>query len=141
MTIGSPRFEVILFVPAFAFAWWLASLQPTRVPVAAPQVSPDAVEAEETAGDDGAPPATEPPPSVPVADGPWEGERLKPKVLTPTIVRTAHGFLDLPMGDERFVEIDGTRYVFRVEHHYHPPGFVGGPTGWHKGVTVYEIAP
>jgi hypothetical protein len=45
----------------------------------------------------------------------------------------------LPMGDERFVAIDGHRYVFVLERHYHPPGFVGAPNGWHKGVTVYEL--
>ena len=131
--------EVILFVPAFAFAWWLASLQPTRAPVVSPQPSPDGAEDEQAAGGDRLPVA-EPPQSV-ATSGPWNGHRMKPKVLTPGIVRAAYSFLDLPMGDERFLEIDGKRYVFRLEHHYHPPGFVGGPNGWHKGVTVYEIAP
>ena len=136
-TVDFPS-EVILFVPAFAFAWWLASLQPTRVPVA-PQPSPEAAEDEQSADVDSLPVADRPP-SVP-ASGPWDGHRMKPKVLTPGIVRAAYSFLDLRMGDERFLEIDGKRYVFRLEHHYHPPGFVGGPNGWHKGVTVYEIAP
>ena len=36
-------------------------------------------------------------------------------------------------------ELFRKRYVFVLERHYHPPGFVGGPTGYHKGVTVYEF--
>ena len=34
-------------------------------------------------------------------------------------------------------KVDGLKYMARVEPHYHPPGFKGGPNGWHKGVTVY----
>ena len=67
------------------------------------------------------------------------GERVKLKVVTPQIVDVAKTFLTLPMGDERYAEVDGRRYVFVLEWHYHPPGFVGGPNGWHKGVTVYEL--
>ncbi|HXN33519.1 MAG TPA: hypothetical protein VN894_16735, partial [Polyangiaceae bacterium] len=67
------------------------------------------------------------------------GRRVPLKVVTPEIVRVAKTFLDLPMGAERSVTIDGRRYVFVLERHYHPPGFVGGPHGWHKGVTVYGI--
>jgi hypothetical protein len=72
-------------------------------------------------------------------EGEWDGERVMLKIVTPAIVQVAQGLLDLPLGDERFVGIDGHRYVFVLERHYHPPGFVGAPTGWHKGVTVYEL--
>jgi|SRR5579885_978113 hypothetical protein len=34
-------------------------------------------------------------------------------------------------------QIGDTKYMARVEPHYHPPGYKGGPNGWHKGVTVY----
>ena len=124
-----------MFVPAFAFAWWLASLQPTKVAVAhAPTASDDADTRE-----DGSP-LSNPNPAQPLPGaGEWDGERVKPKIVTPSIVRAAQGFLDLPMGDERFVAMDDKRYVFVLEWHYHPPGFVGAPSGWHKGVTVYEI--
>lgn len=67
------------------------------------------------------------------------GERVPLKVVTPAVVRAARTFLDLPMGAERSAVIEGQRYVFVLEWHYHPPGFVGGPNGWHKGVTVYGI--
>jgi hypothetical protein len=50
----------------------------------------------------------------------------------------ARSFLDLPMGAEREAEVNGVQCVFVLEWHYHPPGFHGGPNGWHKGVTVYE---
>jgi hypothetical protein len=43
------------------------------------------------------------------------------------------------MGTKVILEVNGTPYGFRLEPHYHPPGFEGGPIGWHKGVTVYEI--
>jgi hypothetical protein len=67
------------------------------------------------------------------------GERVQLKVVTPEIVRAAYKYVNLPMGAERVLTINGHRYVFVLEHHYHPPGFVGAPTGWHKGVTVYEL--
>jgi len=35
-------------------------------------------------------------------------------------------------------EHNGIKYLARVEHHYHPPGYKKGPTGWHKGVSVYQ---
>jgi hypothetical protein len=44
-----------------------------------------------------------------------------------------------PVGSERDVEVDGRSWVLSVEWHFHPEGFVDGPTGWHRGVTVYEL--
>ena len=64
---------------------------------------------------------------------------MKLKLVTPEIVSVAQSYLDLPMGAERYVTLEGKRYVFVLEQHYHPPGFVGAPKGWHKGVTVYEL--
>lgn len=116
-----------MLVPAMAFAWWIVSMSPHGHPARAQ--GDDAAPAEPaTAGDDD-------------ADGTDEttGERVRLKVVTPAIVRAARTYLDLPMGTARTESIDGRRYVFVLERHYHPPGFVGGPHGWHKGVTVYEM--
>ena len=55
------------------------------------------------------------------------------------MVAAAESFIQLPMGSERYARVDGKRYVFVLEQHYHPPGYVGGPTGYHKGVTMYEV--
>jgi hypothetical protein len=54
------------------------------------------------------------------------------------VAAKAKSLLGGDFGTETPFELDGKKYVARVEHHYHPPGYVGGPTGWHKGVTVYE---
>ncbi len=55
------------------------------------------------------------------------------------VIAFARTLVNLPMGTEQVETIDGQRYVFVLEHHYHPPGFVGAPSGWHKGVTAYEL--
>jgi hypothetical protein len=60
-------------------------------------------------------------------------------VLHKSVIDAARDLLDLPMGSEVIIEVDGTSYGFRLEPHYHPPGYEGGPVGWHKGVTVYEL--
>jgi hypothetical protein len=62
-------------------------------------------------------------------------------VIPKAVIAAAGDYLDLPMGAEVNVEVDGREYVMRLEPHYHPPGYVGGPTGWHKGVTVYVRTP
>jgi hypothetical protein len=104
-----------MLVPTIAFAFWVASL-----PTAQPAISLDGLLAETAHLD-----AT--------------GERVKLKLVTPELVTAAEAYLDLPMGAERFLTMHGKRYVFVLEQHYHPPGFVGAPTGFHKGVTVYEV--
>lgn len=53
------------------------------------------------------------------------------------VVAMAKNLLSGQYGTETPFKIDGVRYKARVERHYHPPGFKGGPIGWHKGVTVY----
>src|SRR5262245_18488601 len=56
-----------------------------------------------------------------------------------SIIEAATDLLDYPMVWQFIIEVNGTPYGFRLEPHYHPPGFEDGPIGWHKGVTVYEI--
>jgi hypothetical protein len=102
-----------MLISAIAFAWVLASFSPAQ-----PTVPLDVLEAQ----------AVDP-----------SGERVLPKLVTPELVRVAQTFLDLPLGAERFAAVDGRRYVFVLEQHYHPPGYVGAPSGYHKGVTVYEL--
>lgn len=62
---------------------------------------------------------------------------LKGKIPT-GVVKTAQSLLGGEYGTMTPFEINGKRYMARVEPHYHPPGYKGGPNGWHKGVTVYE---
>jgi hypothetical protein len=88
-----------------------------------------------------------PPPTPLVADEPpalVAAERKAPKFVTPPLVDAAEAYLAAAgkhavVGSEHFETIDGRPYVLVIEWHYHPPGFVGAPTGWHKGVTVYEL--
>ena len=66
-------------------------------------------------------------------------QRVKVKFVYPAMGAAAKKYINLPMGSERYATVNGKRYVFVLEHHYHPPGFVGGPVGDHKGVTMYEL--
>ena len=43
------------------------------------------------------------------------------------VIAFAKTLVNLPMGTEQVEEIDGQRYVFVLERHYHPQGFVGAP--------------
>jgi hypothetical protein len=62
---------------------------------------------------------------------------LKKDQVTSAIAQMAARYLDRPMMSERIRTIDGKRYSFCVEPHYHAPGSGLTPEGWHKGVTVY----
>ncbi|HEY6463371.1 MAG TPA: hypothetical protein VIY73_24560 [Polyangiaceae bacterium] len=104
-----------MLVPTMAFALWIVSLPTTQPPVSLDGLLAGSEHLDAT------------------------GERVKPKLITPELVDVAASYLDLPMGAERFLTLHGKRYVFVLEQHYHPPGYVGGPTGYHKGVTVYEV--
>jgi hypothetical protein len=104
-----------MMVPALTVVAWLLA-QPV-VPVAD-------VDAEDTAAEDAA-----------LATA----ERVPPKLISPAMVAAAESFLDLPLGTERFAWVEGKRYVFVLERHYHPPGTPGKPSGFHKGVTMYEL--
>ncbi len=151
-----------MLVPAMTFAWWLVSMSaPSHHPhhrgVAPSESSPVAESGEATAEHEtveataAVPTDLQPRPAEYTGSAETEqsvtaddaedtsGERVTLKVVTPAIVRAARTYLDLPMGAERAETIEGQRYVFVLERHYHPPGFVGGPHGWHKGVTVYAL--
>ncbi len=106
-------------VPAFVFTWWFSSVSPlaTLPPAPAP------LEAS----------------SAPSQAASSTVRRVKPKLVTPAMIAAAQRYIKLPMGSERFATVGGKDYVFVLEHHYHPPGFVGGPVGDHKGVTMYEL--
>jgi hypothetical protein len=64
------------------------------------------------------------------------------KLVNPTIIDASERWLKevyhSPVGTREHVTVDGRPLVFILQWHYHPPGFVGGPTGKHKGVTVFE---
>jgi hypothetical protein len=61
--------------------------------------------------------------------------------ISPEVAAEAKSLLHGDWGTETPFEANGKRYMARVEPHYHPPGFKGGPNGWHKGVTVYDAKP
>ena len=64
------------------------------------------------------------------------------KLVTPAIIDASEHWLKdnykAPMGTQQQVTVDGRPLVFVLQWHFHPEGFVGGPTGKHKGVTVFE---
>jgi hypothetical protein len=109
-------------VPAIAFACWFAVVPPAG--------STDPLVGDEASTDDAA---------QIDQDDLATAERVKPKLISPAMVAAAESFINLPMGSERYAMVGGKRYVFVLEQHYHPPGYVGGPTGYHKGVTMYEL--
>jgi hypothetical protein len=133
-----------MLVPAMTFAWWLVSMSaaapraPSHGTLNYPSARTGAAETEtpQQDSDKETAPAEEAA-ETEETEADTTFTRVSLKVVTPEIVRVAKTFLDLPMGAERSVNIDGHRYVFVLERHYHPPGFVGGPHGWHKGVTAY----
>src|SRR5580692_10281833 len=108
-----------MMVPAIAFACWFAA-----VPAHAPAHAPAARLA-----------ATLDEPSADAASSQMGGgqeslqglERVKVKLVNPAMVKAAESFIKLPMGSERYATVNGKRYVFVLEQHYHPPGFVGAP--------------
>jgi hypothetical protein len=112
-----------MVTPTLVVAWWLVSF-----PAAAQSPLPvDALESD---------PAAQ---TADVGGADVPEQRVKLKLVTPAIVRAAEELLDLPLGTEEYMTVDGKRYVFVLERHYHPQGFVGAPNGWHKGVTVYAV--
>jgi hypothetical protein len=73
-----------------------------------------------------------------ITSGAPPGYRAMTGRIPTGVVAKARTLLHHDYGTEIPFELDGKRYLARLERHYHPPGYVGGPTGWHKGVTVYE---
>ena len=63
------------------------------------------------------------------------------KLVTPEIIDASERWLkevyNSPVGTQQTVVVDGRPLLFVLQWHYHPPGYVGGPTGKHKGVTVF----
>lgn len=60
---------------------------------------------------------------------------------TPEVIARAESILrehpDAAIGTEFPFQLNGKRYVARVEEHDNPEGKPGRPSGKHKGVTVY----
>jgi hypothetical protein len=104
-----------MMLPAMTVAWWILAVPASGLP-----------------GFDADPAADE----AAVAGA---GERVKPKLISPAMVAAAQSFIHLPLGAERYARVGDRLYVFVLERHYHPPGTVGAPEGWHKGVTMYEL--
>lgn len=106
-----------MLVAAMAFAWCVISAEKSAPAIPAPQPRPAAE-----------------------VSTPARGQRTPIRTAIPAaVIAFAKTLMNLPMGAEHVEEIDGQRYVFVLERHYHPPGFVGAPVGWHKGVTAYEL--
>jgi hypothetical protein len=123
----------MMLVPAMAFAWCVVSL-PMRSAAATRAVHAAQVVSTGEANAQG--------PLSPAARGARAGiaERVVLRgPIAPEVIAFAKTLVNLPMGAEQVAEIDGQRYVFVLERHYHPPGFVGAPSGWHKGVTAYGL--
>src|SRR5688572_14787202 len=63
--------------------------------------------------------------------------------LTPAIIGKAQQVLkqyrEQRLGYEVPFDLEGKRYVARLEEHYHPPGSGEQPVGEHLGVTVYVL--
>ncbi len=72
--------------------------------------------------------------------GPPPGYKTMKGKIPPEVTAKAKSLLNQPMGTEIPFEANGKKYMARLETHYHPQGYVGGPNGFHKGVTVYEQA-
>jgi len=116
-----------MLIPAMAFAWCVMSAQ---AETAARNDAARAASSQRHASLV----APETPPMI-------DGQQLAPiRTAIPTpVIDFAKTLVNLPMGARQVEEIEGQRYVFVLERHYHPPGFVGAPSGWHKGVTAYEL--
>jgi hypothetical protein len=134
--------EVVMLVLTMTFAWWLVAFP-----------SPAAPAAHEPTAAAGGPATAAPEMQAPgasdaradVQSGAHDGRLAPLKIVTPEIVNAAERYLGVvmkqhaPIGTEQQITLDGRRYVLRLEWHYHPPGFVGAPSGWHHGITVYEV--
>jgi hypothetical protein len=116
-----------MLIPAMAFAWCVISAEAeTAARTGAATVS--------SAHRQAALVALPTPPTL-------AGQQLAPirTAIPAPVIDMARTLVNLPMGAQHVETIDGQKYVFVLERHYHPPGFVGAPSGWHKGVTAYEL--
>ena len=122
-----------MLVPAMAFVWCVLSAEASGTQHAAHAGTAVASRPR---------PALVDGPSVAVpSPAPISGEQRTPirSAIPAEVIAFAKTLVNLPMGAEQTAEILGQRYIFVLERHYHPPGFVGAPVGWHKGVTAYEL--
>lgn len=66
------------------------------------------------------------------------GEFIRLKGRVPVeVAQKAKSLLGMEMGKFHIETINNITYKFVAEPHYHPPGFKGGPIGWHKGISVF----
>ena len=119
-----------MMAAAIAFALWYST---TPTPPAVPALAGQAAELGANAGAYA---------SASAAQTGVAHELVVLKLVTPAIADAAGHWLKSvyhqPIGTQQHVVVDGRPLVFILQVHYHPPGFVGGPTGNHKGVTVFE---
>jgi hypothetical protein len=73
-----------------------------------------------------------------VPDSPPDGYHYMRGKVPPEAVQEAWSLISGAYGTETPFQVDGKQYMARVEPHYHSPESGRRPTGWHKGVTVYE---
>ncbi len=117
---------------------------PTRPAAEAPAA---AVAATGAAPSGAAPSGAAPTGAAPSGAAAEPGERrrpLRPGEMRPDLARKADEVLEAhgaqAIGTEVPFERNGRRYVARIEEHYRDPADgAAGPTGAHKGVTLYAI--
>ncbi|HEU4403949.1 MAG TPA: peptidoglycan-binding domain-containing protein [Polyangiaceae bacterium] len=67
--------------------------------------------------------------------------RLRDAEVTPALAAEAKHLLALhhaaPYGSEYPVEVEGGRYLARLEEHYHEPGGALKPWGYHPGISLF----
>ena len=105
-----------MLVPTMAFAMWMVSL-----PAAHPPMTLDGLQA--------------------ASDSARRGGRAREAEARDARARRhrRRASSRSPWAPSATPTLHGKRYVFVLERHYHPDGFVGAPNGWHKGVTVYRL--
>src|SRR6185437_7614347 len=116
-----------MLVPAMAFVWCVLSAEQaeTQKPTHHETTTQAVAHAKPALGPSASMPST----------ASHAGQRTPIRGPIPAeVIAYAKTLVNLPMGTEQIAEIDGQRYVFVLERHYHPPGFVGALNGWHKGV-------
>jgi hypothetical protein len=69
--------------------------------------------------------------------------KIKASEMNVKVVKKAREIINehykKPFGYEVQFEIDGKRYVGRIEQHYHPPGGELHPWGYHAGCSLYVV--
>jgi hypothetical protein len=69
--------------------------------------------------------------------------RLKARELNHALVKQARAIIlehnRKAPGTEFPFEVDGKRYVGRIERHFHPVGGPAKPWGWHPGCSLFAV--